>query len=422
MSTDETTETSRRRNKRNRSDDASLPPGAVAAVISTPPQPSDVSQLITKLIATVATVIRLRAFSLSSVHPHDARRIVMARMMSLHKSISEKHIETGCTRYNRIQLPPDITADTTAAKVLMNPKMFFSLTRLKPKEFLHLYSVLAPGIRSARNSDIIDSSHSRDYVHQKLHVADQLLIWFLMSDGNNPTLLALCFGYISRHTIARYADHVTDVINTILADEVTWPDADERKQSYGLFGCCDTGIALLDGTHCRIRVPIDNESAYYSAYKKYHTQNYFIAVDAHGYILYISEPFPGRANDRGSFNTTPFGRSDCPYVSRNEYIIVDGGFPGDGPLLQPFRKPQIRSEENDDIRQRMIMANESLSLDRALVEHSIHTLKNRAQSLANRYSRTRERQALLMQAAARIVNRVLMLRMSERTGIDITDL
>jgi len=61
-------------------------------------------------------------------------------------------------------------------------------------------------------------------------------------------------------------------------------------------------------------------------------------------------------------------------------------------------------------------------LDRALVEHSIHTLKNRAQSLANRYSRSRERQALLMQAAARIVNRVLLLRMSERTGMDITGL
>ena len=195
-----------------------------------------------------------------------------------------------------------------------------------------------------------------------------------------------------------------------------------RKQSYGLFACCPTAFALLDGTHCRIRIPVDNQSAYYSAYKKYHTQNYFIAVDAHGFILYISEPFPGRSNDRGAFNTTPFASSDCSLVSPHEYIIVDGGFPGDGPLLQPFTRPSIKKVQNAEVRQQMIMANENLSLDRALVEHCIHTLKNRAQSLADRYSRTRERQAFLMQAAARIVNRILLLRMSERIGINTSQL
>jgi hypothetical protein len=203
---------------------------------------------------------------------------------------------------------------------------------------------------------------------------------------------------------------------------VRWPDADERKQSHGLFACCPTAIAVIDGTHCRIRVPVDNQSAHYSAYKKYHTQNYFIAVDAHGFILYISEAFPGRSNDRGSFNTTPFATNNCPLVSPNELIIVDGGFPGDGPLLQPFTKPQIRKQRDEHIRQEMINANEMLTLDRALVEHCIHTLKNRAQSLADRYSRTRERQAFLMQAAARVVNRILLLRMSERCGIDTSQL
>jgi len=75
---------------------------------------------------------------------------------------------------------------------------------------------------------------------------------------------------------------------------------------------------------------VHHQSGIYSGYKKYHSQNYVIAVDAYGFILYISQPFAGRGNDRGAFNTTPFARSDCPLVSPGELIIVDGGLPGDG--------------------------------------------------------------------------------------------
>jgi len=411
-----------RRLKRRRDDSEPLPPSKLAAIMTGPLRPVGMEVIATGIAAGIQMYHRHQRFQLRAMHPHDLRRLALARINSLHAAVSEDAVRDSCKNRSLEPLPPEIPAESAVARVYRRPRTFFKLTRLRPSEFLHLYQRLANGICSGRNQTVYDAQLSREHVHHVVHPIDQLLIWMLIADGNNATVIALSFNDIDCRTVERYADHITSVITHVFADEVYWPDAEERKQSYGHFSIDEKAVALLDGTHCRIRVPYHDESSYFSAYKNYHTQNYLIAVNAFGFILYVSKPFKGRGNDRGALNTTEFSRDDCKYVSPGEVIVVDGGFPGTGPLLQPFTKPQIKNVRNRLLQAKMIMQNHELSLDRSKVEHFIHVLKNRAQSLAQRYSRARERQGRLVQAAARIVNRILLLRICDKSGVDVSDL
>lgn len=417
MSSSVDSSSSHRRSKRRRSDAVPYSDDELARLVVGPLYNPDISSSSAGLTAALFIAHRFHTFDLQSLHPHDLRRVAIARMFSVHVDLTEQGIEQSLSSESDIPLPHDIPAQTQVALAWRSPREFFRLTRLKPSEFYHLYTKLFRHIIASRKSLLLDRKPSQLHVNQKVHPADQLLVWLLASDGNDSSLIAITFGHINRRTIDRYADHITEAVNQVFADEVYWPDADERIQSYGQFACCRTAVALLDGTHCRIRVPFHEEAAYYSGYKKYHTQNYFIAVDAFGFILYTSDAFKGRSNDRGAFNSTPFAQNNCPLLSDGEFIIVDGGFPGEGQLLQPHTLPQLRAAD-EATRREMVTYNEELTLDRSLVEHRIHTLKERAQALTQRYARSRENQQKLFHAAARIVNRVLNLRFAERSGID----
>lgn len=46
-----------------------------------------------------------------------------------------------------------------------------------------------------------------------------------------------------------------------------------------------------------------------------------------------------------------------------------------------------------------------------MIEHAIHTVKNRAQALASRFSRGKHIQADLVQASARLCNRIHRMRL-----------
>jgi len=413
---------SRLSRKRTRGDDdtiLSATTAVTAAVIGVLPNHA---VLLHTIHTAMALVDFIESEAATILHPHDMRRLAAAMLLSFHDDTADDSIRSRLPPLAVPREPSIIPGDTVVWKQLCRPRAFFNMTRLQPSEFVHLYSVLAPGIRSARGFTSLDEAHSRRYVRHRIDPADQLLLWLLLSDGNNPTVLSLIVGSIDPTTVVRYADHITDVINFILVDEVYWPSADERRDMYNQFACHPQAIALLDGTHCQIQVPFYNQGDYYSGYKNFHTQNYFIAVDAFGYILYISEPFEGHNNDRGAFNNTPFAQDVCALLSSGEYIIVDGGFPGSGPLLQPFTTSEIKAAVNEDVQQFMSMSNAEQNLDRAMVEHSIHILKSRARALITRWSRSMELQALLMQAAARIVNRVRVIRTSDRLGIDSSGL
>ena len=192
---------------------------------------------------------------------------------------------------------------------------------------------------------------------------------------------------------------------------MSWPDAEERRCLHGFFSSCPTAVGVLDGTHCQIRIPTYQEHDYYSGYKHYHTQNYIICADALGFVTYIKGPFEGRGNDRAALNETPFVHRDCELLSEGELILVDGGFKGPGHTLHQFTATEFMADMSEEEKKRFRAFNEDFTHNRSPIEHCIHKVKNRAQSLAYRFPRARDRQAALFTAAAKIYNRSRRVRM-----------
>ena len=92
-------------------------------------------------------------------------------------------------------------------------------------------------------------------------------------------------------------------------------------------------------------------------------------------------------------------------------ILVDAGFRGEGHILHQFAQQELMamtSEEREYIASRL---NEDFTHHRSPIEHCIHRVKNRAQSLAKRWPRALDRQAELFTAATRVYNRCRRMRM-----------
>jgi hypothetical protein len=187
---------------------------------------------------------------------------------------------------------------------------FYEHTRLTTSEFLILYQELRPFIIQPRESDFcspVAAAHLARHSHRLLHPIDELLLWLYHADGNKHTVLCLLFD-IDRTTVNVITDHITRVINHVWEREVKWPSAEERAEQYGLFSCFEKAVGCIDGTHCRIDVPDDEEEENddYSGYKHYHTQNYLLCCNAYGFIIHVTGPFPGSWNDKQCFLVSDF--------------------------------------------------------------------------------------------------------------------
>ena len=202
-------------------------------------------------------------------------------------------------------------------------------------------------------------------------------------------------------------------------DEVSWPDAEERRLLYGFFTCYEKAVGVLDGTHCQISVPYFKEERSLSSYKKFHTQNYMICADALGFVIYTAGPFEGMANDRAALNTTPFVQLDCPLLSDGEVILTDGGFAGDGAIMHQFTQKELAKLSAEE-REAAALWNEDFLHNRTAIEHCIHRIKSRTQALTFRWRRELSKQSELFEASCRIYNRVRRERLqhawSKRSG------
>jgi uncharacterized protein YdcH (DUF465 family) len=162
-----------------------------------------------------------------------------------------------------------------------NAKRFEAMLRVSVPEFFILYGELEPFIMQSRSTYTDDIQGDEEhYRPSSLHPVDQLCVWLFRADDTDADLLGVLFNDVHRTTIDRVMDHVSHAIITAWNDETEWPDEEERRMYYNRFSLYDKIVACLDGTHCRIRVPVDNEdeAKHFSGYKKYHTQNYLIAA------------------------------------------------------------------------------------------------------------------------------------------------
>jgi hypothetical protein len=370
----------------------------------------------------VVSSLHQRTTAWQQLPPHHQRRKVMDDLGLLKLG----HIDAS---FSTLTSPPsglafvdeeldDIPDTTMYARLCRRSQQdFYEHTRLTSTEFLILYQELLPYIIRPRDSvfvSSVDVDHLTRFSHRKLHPIDEFLIWLYYADGKRHTVLSLLFD-VDRTTIVIITDHVTRAMNHAWREEVRWPSKEERKELHGFFSCHDKAIACIDGTHCRIDVPEDeeDEDSTYSGYKHYHTQNYLLTCDAFGFILHVAGPFNGSWNDKQCFLASDFMAPDSTMLDEGEKLITDGGFSGFPMNIHPFSAAQME-DATDEERATMVAWNEEIVLNRSLNEHVNHQVKARAQALAGKWSRSLVRQRDVFMVAARFTNRVKRLRVEYR--------
>ena len=373
------------------------------------PQSINVSDWILNLIHILEAD---RDPSTTHLHHYDKKDILeLLHIRHLPPIFYYSHQQEYSLYVERIkqQLPP------TSAFVLCcrNPARFQRMFRMTIPEFYILFSELDPYICRVHPQS---EQRSSTYRSRTIASVDQLLLWLLRSDGNDVNLVGLLFNDIHRKTVDIIADHVTQAILDCWSVEIEWPDPEQRQSLYGFLSTYDKVVGIMDGTHCQIEVPTYDEYDYFSGYKGYHTQNYLICVDALGLVIYLNGPYAGRGNDRSAFNQTPFVQHMCSLLSEGEIIMADGGFAGPGHILHQFVSNDFKGVTEDQ-RARMERFNEDFILNRSLVEHCIHRVKNRVKSLQKRFSRALERQDDLVKAACCVYNRQRRLRIEYQLKI-----
>jgi hypothetical protein len=179
---------------------------------------------------------------------------------------------------------------------------------------------------------------------------------------------------------------------------------------HGMMSICDKAVAVLDGTHCPIQRPDELDFTYFSGYKHKHSQNYLVCVDYMGMIIYVSEPFPGRMNDREAYNQSHLGQNISQYLSEGEVILADGGFIGGEGLLVPTHETVINKMQNEETKATMIQINEEFTSNRIVVEDVFGWVKERACILNSKWERHRDKQVEVFNAVCRLHNFLRLLR------------
>ena len=311
--------------------------------------------------------------------------------------------------------PGSLVHHTAFENVLHDGRRFKDSYGMTVAEFVILHARLSPGILGVRHHSSgggIDHAHS----HTRLTSAEQLLVWLEYIKGARNATQRLYSGGIDRTTVDRYVDHVTRAINYMWEHLVEWPDASVRADLQDSFGVAAGVIGVLDGTHCQISRPTHNARLYCAGQKKIYSQNYLVAVNVLGVVMYIAGPYPGSVNDRTAWRECALYAERESLFAADQCLLADGGFVGGRHLLCPYHVFDIRAAPTEEHRQLMIQFNNEISRDRTLVEDAFAWIKQAAPILGMRYKRHHTRQSEALFAVCRWWNALRMLRAEYAIG------
>ena len=136
--------------------------------------------------------------------------------------------------------------------------------------------------------------------------------------------------------------HVLKAIIDGLDDFLRWPTAQERlvlaTHYEGIFKNC-VGLGDISETLIEKSKDKTTERATFSGKAHGNSMKNFTVCDFSGRIIYCADNIQGRPNDRSSFTHLPLYMDQGLYFDDDQFVAVDGGFDGDGPLRSSFREP-----------------------------------------------------------------------------------
>jgi hypothetical protein len=341
----------------------------------------------------------------------------------------ELPFDTAIYRYSDIESMTEeelaenkVPENSVCYKLLQKGDRFYRVTNMTPAEYIELCSVLRHDYyskpkRVVSNNNEHDGENANSYPRinaRNFCIFDALLLYLMVVDGVGMDYIGIIWD-CNQSTVFEYAEFVAELVNSDLENDLKWPSASERKNRYGTMECYEKAIAIIDGTHCQIKRPVDigDENDYYSGYKHRHTQNFLIIVDAYGFILYLDGPFPGSVVDITACRVTDLFRNISNYLSPGERILGDGGFESLPRVITQFDKSKLDAV-GVTLTERNKMKNFNLYFGnmRARVEHKIHRTKARATSLIQRFTRNKKRQFKTIKSACILNNYVLRKRIA----------
>ena len=243
-----------------------------------------------------------------------------------------------------------VPEDCVCYKLFQSGARFYRITNMTPMEFIELCNLLQNHYSDTPIDYVSNNSNSNDVIRdvntrpskRKLNIFDAMLLYMMVMDGVGFDYIGIIFDcHVS--TVFDYAEFMAELVNSDLENDLKWPSAPERKNRYGTMECYDKAIAIIDGTHCQIKRPIDigDENDYFSGYKHRHTQNFLIIVDAYGFILYLDGPYPGSVVDITACRVTDLFRNINNYLSPGERILGDGGFESLPRVITQYDKTKL---------------------------------------------------------------------------------
>jgi hypothetical protein len=165
-------------------------------------------------------------------------------------------------------------------------------------------------------------------------------------------------------------------------------------------------VGFLDSTCSEIRRPKENQDLYYRGDKAYHNILNQLVVDPLGRNIHLTFGGQGSRNDRGFFNESVLYSNQNEHFSPGEYLIADGGFRGNGSVVCPFNRNEVRGEDRNN-RARF---NQNLRSSRVTVEWGFGFIHNKWEIFNRRWKYEKDEIGITLYVACLLANRYFRIR------------
>lgn len=175
-------------------------------------------------------------------------------------------------------------------------------------------------------SDAFALSEKNKYIVYSLTVQERIVLCLTKLKMNfSFKCLAVLFG-MNRKSCSKQFFNTLSTLAFILSHAIYWPTKEEVlssmpicfsqfKQTFAIMDCTEIPLEKPKCLNCRLRI--------YSHYKGHETMKFLIVVSPSGLIIYVSEPFGGRASDKSIADYSKILEKLMP---TRDAVMVDKGF------------------------------------------------------------------------------------------------
>ena len=227
------------------------------------------------------------------------------------------------------------------AELIQHPPRFWYLTGETPESFLNLLNQVWVDITRPRNVRLNHPPMPPGFFNRtKLTLVNRLLVVIIWL-RQYPTLFLLSeMFHVSVTTICDEIHHVLPILRFHLQHEIQWFAPEEIDRQRGFWPEIPNAVGALDCTIHRIERPTENQGRYYRGDKRCHFVNTLCICDTEGRIRHIEAGYSGHWNDTVVYYFSRVANGELQ-LPANTFLLADGGFPAQHPLLVPYQANQV---------------------------------------------------------------------------------